>query len=286
MMLGTPYSENGKSLVGKVIVSGDLKESIDRAVELIGGFKKVIKEGDLVTIKPNLNTADPYPASTAPDFLKALGELLLENGAGKLRVIDSSTLRVSARETAEKIGFFDVLDSLDAEFVFLEEHKWIKVKFPKGKYMRSGSLGSPVVNPGTLVLAPCLKTHRLARFTGAMKLFVGWLKKTDRIMMHARKLEQKVVDLASYFSPSLIVMDARECFVTQGPMYGQVECSEVILASGDMVAIDVEGVKMLQSYDAENRLNMDVWEIPQIKHAVDLGIGSKSDEEIEVIIGS
>jgi len=277
------YSENGKSLVGKVTVSGNLKESIKQAVSLIGGFGKAITDGDVVTIKPNLNTADPYPASTAPDFLKALGELLLDNGASKLRVVDSSTLRISARDTASTIGLFEVCDSLDAELIFLEEHDWVKVKFPKGRYMKAGSLGGPIVNPGTLIVAPCLKTHRLARFTGAMKIFVGWLKKSDRIRMHSRKLEQKVVDLASYFSPSLIVMDARECFVTGGPMAGQVECTEVVLASGDMVAIDVEGVKMLQRYGAKNRLDMDVWELPQIKHAVEIGIGAKSDDDIKVI---
>lgn len=285
-MLENVYVENGKSIVGKVSLSGDLKQTIDKAVQLIGGFGKSIKDGDVVTIKPNLNTADPYPASTAPDFIKALGELLLENGASKLRVVDSSTLRVSARKVAQKIGLVDVVDALDGELIFLEEHDWVKVKFPRGKYMKSGSIGKPVANPDRLVLAPCLKTHQYARFTGSMKLFVGWLKKTDRIKMHMRHLEQKIVDLASYFHPSLIVMDARECFVTGGPMSGQVECTEVILASGDMLAIDVEGVKMIQKYGSQNRLDMDVWHLPQIKHAVEIGIGAKSDDDIKVVEAS
>ncbi len=278
------YVGDGKSLVSKVSVSGDLKESIRHAVNLIGGFEKSIQEGDVVTIKPNLNTADIYPGSSAPDFIKALGELLLEHGASRLRIVDSSTLRVSARDVADRIGLMDALDSLDAELVFLEEHDWVKVTFPKGKYMKAGSIGRPVVNPGKLVLAPCLKTHRLARFTGAMKLFVGWVKKTDRLKMHIRHLEQKIVDLASYFKPSLIVMDARECFVSGGPMKGQVECTEVILASGDMVAIDVIGVQMLQQFQAKNRLDMDVWELPQIRHAVELGLGARSDDDIKVIM--
>ena len=102
--------------------------------------------------------------------------------------------------------------------------------------------------------------------------------------MHARRLEQKVVDLASYFQPSLIVMDARKCFVTGGPMSGGLECSGFILASGDMVSIDVEGVKILQSYGARNRLGGNVWDLPQIAHAVELGIGAKSDAEIELVV--
>ncbi|MFW9908344.1 MAG: DUF362 domain-containing protein [Candidatus Thorarchaeota archaeon] len=277
------YTESSKHLVGKVRVSGDLKESINKAVNLIGGFEKGFRAGDTVTIKPNLNTADPYPASSAPDFIKALGELLLEAGVSKIRIVDSSTIRVPARGVAEQIGLFEVADSLNAELVFLDEHEWVKVKFPKGRYMKAGSLGRPIVNPGKLVVAPCLKTHKLARFTGAMKIFVGWLKKSDRIKMHMKNLEPKIADLASYFKPTLIVMDARECFVTGGPTAGQVECTEVILASGDMVSIDVVGVKMLQAHGAKNRLDMGVWDLPQIRHAVELGIGAKSDNEIMII---
>ena len=285
-MTSNVFMEEGKHLVGKTRVGGSLKESIRHAVDLIGGFEKTIQSGDHVTIKPNMNTADPYPASSASDFIKALGELILDAGAEKLRIVESSTILVSARGVAEKIGMLEVAEGLDAEFVFLDEHDWIKVKFPRGKYLKAGSLGKPIVNPGKLVLAPNLKTHRLARYTGAMKLFVGWIKKRDRIRMHARRLESKVVDLASYFKPSLVVMDARECFVTGGPAAGTIECAEVILASGDMVSVDVVGVKLLQSYGAKNRLDMDVWDVPQIRHAVELGIGAQSDEDIKVIESS
>jgi uncharacterized protein (DUF362 family) len=78
-------------------------------------------------------------------------------------------------------------------------------------------------------------------------------------------------------------MDARTCFVTGGPVSGTLSSPGVILASGDMVSIDVEGVKLIQSCNAENKLDMDVWELPQVKRAVEIGIGAKSDEDIEVI---
>ncbi len=283
MAFVTPYTKNGRFLVSKTSISGDLKSDIKRAVELIGGFEKVIEEGDTVTIKPNLNTADPYPASSDPEFIKALGELLLDAGAEKIRIVDSSTLRVSTREVAKKIGLDKVADALDADLIFLDENEWVRVHFPRGKFLKKGSIGKPLLDLGKLVLAPCLKTHRLARFTASMKLFVGWIKHRDRLRMHARRLEQKAVDLASYFQPSLIIMDARKCFVTGGPMSGKLEYSGFILASGDMVSIDVEGVKLLQSYEAKNRLGGNVWELPQIAHAVELGIGAQCDDDIKLV---
>lgn len=282
--MSTPYVNNGRYLVSKVVAEADLKTSIQQAIDLIGGIDKVIEPGDKVTIKPNLNTADPYPASSDPAFIKALGEVILDAGASKLRIIDSSTLRLSTRGVAQKIGLDVVADELDAALIFLDEHDWVKVKFPRGKYLKSGSIGKPLLDTQKLVIAPCLKTHFLTGFTGSMKLFVGWIKHSQRIRMHARKLQPKIADLASYFNPDLIVMDARTCFVTGGPASGQCSSPNLILAGGDMVSIDVEGVRTIQCCNAKNKLGMDVWKIPQIKRAVEIGIGAKSDNDIEIVV--
>jgi uncharacterized protein (DUF362 family) len=158
----------------------------------------------------------------------------------------------------------------------------MKVNIPNGKYLRSTSIGTPLKERGKLVLAPCLKAHFLARYTGSMKLFVGWMRPRDRIRLHMRNLELKIADLASYFKPDLIVMDARTCFITGGPASGECSSPNLILASGDMVAIDVEGVRTIQCCNAKNKLQMDVWEIPQIRCAVEIGIGAKSDNDIEI----
>ncbi len=281
--MSSPYKDNGQYLVSKVRVETDLKSSIQRAIDSIGGIHKVIEPGDKVTIKPNLNTGDPYPASSDPAFIKALGEVILEAGASKLEIVDSSTLRVSTRGVAQKIGLDIIADELDADLIFLDEHEWVKVNFPRGRYLKSGSIGKPLLDIQKLVLAPCLKTHFLAGFTGSMKLFVGWIKHSQRIKMHARRLQYKIADLASYFRPDLIVMDARTCFVTGGPASGTCSTPGVILASGDMVAIDVEGVKIIQCCNAKNKINQDVWDIPQIKHAVEIGIGARSDSDIKLV---
>ncbi|TFG99028.1 DUF362 domain-containing protein [Candidatus Thorarchaeota archaeon] len=283
MKAQTPYMNNGRYLVSKAPVQADLKEVVKHAVDLIGGFDKVIDQDDLVTIKPNLNTADPYPASSDPLFIKALGELLLEAGAGKLRIIESSTMRLSARKVSETVGLTAVADELDAEMIFLDEHDWVKVEIPRGKFLKSASIGRSLIDLGKLVLAPILKTHFIARYTGSMKLFVGWMKHKERIRLHMRNLEPKIADLASYFNPDLIVMDARTCFITGGPASGQCSTPNLILASGDMVSIDVEGVRTIQCCNAKNKLEMDVWEIPQIQRAVEIGFGAKNDNDIEVV---
>jgi uncharacterized protein (DUF362 family) len=271
--------------VGKVRADGTLRETVRKVVDLVGGMNNVISNGDIVTIKPNLNTADPYPASSDPAFIEALGLEILDAGADKIRIIDSSMLKLKSREVATEIGFNEVAENLDAELVFLDEHPWEKIEIEKGNALKKSTTGRPIFDSDKLVLAPCIKTHFLAKFTGSMKIFIGWMGKSDRVKMHMRKLEQKVVEFASYFRPDLIVMDARKVFVTGGPASGKIESPNFILASKDMVSIDVEGVRILQSYGADNKLDENVWEVPQIKHAVEIGLGAKSDDEIQVIEG-
>ncbi|MFX1317752.1 MAG: DUF362 domain-containing protein [Promethearchaeota archaeon] len=272
-----------KFLVSKVRASENLRVDIEKAVGLIGGFDSLIQSDDLVTIKPNLNTADPYPASSDANFIQALGEALLAAGAGKLQIMDASTQRVCTRDVGEAIGICDVALDLDADFISLDEHSWIKQSFPKGKYLKSGHIGEPALNLGKLVIAPCLKTHFIAKFTASMKVLMGLLKRQDRLKMHLRNLEYKIADLASYFHPTLVVMDARKVFVTKGPASGHIETPNLILASHDMVAIDVVGVRLLQSYNAQNKLDVPVWELNQITRAKEIGFGATSDDEIKVI---
>lgn len=53
-----PYKEDGKVLVSKVSNVEFVKGSILKAVDLIGGFDKVVEKGEEVLLKLNYNSAD------------------------------------------------------------------------------------------------------------------------------------------------------------------------------------------------------------------------------------
>ncbi len=50
-------------MVSKIQVN-NLKESVLESVNQIGGFNSFLKENETILLKPNFNTADPFPAST------------------------------------------------------------------------------------------------------------------------------------------------------------------------------------------------------------------------------
>ena len=70
-------------------------------------------------------------------------------------------------------------------------------------------------------------------------------------------------------------MDGRKCFINKGPAKGEVREPNLILASTDRVAIDIESIKIIQSFRGNSLKNIDPWELPQIKKAIEFGISTK-----------
>lgn len=280
----TVFVKNGKALVSKVVASSDVKKSIKRAVDLIGGFEKVISGGDKVIVKPNFNSDDPFPASSDPEFVKAVVSLLYDNGASNVAIVESSGMPwLPTKNVLKKMGMLKAAKECGAEVKILDDRKWINIDI-EGKRWKKISIAEDVLEEDAkFVWLPCMKTHRYARFSLSLKLSVGLLDFRLRGDLHSAHLEEKIAELNLGVHPHLMIMDGRKCFVTGGPDVGRVEEPNTILASGDRIAIDVEALKILKSYNASNRLDMPVWEFPQIKHAVELGLGVRGEDEILVI---
>jgi uncharacterized protein (DUF362 family) len=275
------YKKDGKALVSKVGNVKNLKENILKAVDLIGGFSKVVDKGDEIWLKPNFNTADPPPASSDPEFVKTVIELLFEHGAAKVILGESSMVSLSARKVLAETGMIAKAEEIGAELVFFDEGKWVKVA-TGGKYLREVSLPESALKAAKLVYVCCMKTHKWAKFTLSLKLAVGFMKPSERMMLHARHLEEKIADLNLVVNPNLIIMDGRKCFIKGGPANGEMREPSVIFASGDRIAIDVEALKTIQSYEGTS-LNQNPWSYTQIRRAVELGIGVKDEREYDVI---
>lgn len=270
--------------VAKVKFKGNLKEAIETSVNLLGGFEKFIQKGDVVLLKPNFNTADPFPASTDFEFLKAIVELIYQREPKLVMIGESSTMSFNTKKIMEKLGVFKLLDLEPPPRIYVfEEWQWIKREIPNGKYLKTVSITEILERADKIILLPCLKTHKYAQFTGALKLAVGFMKPVERIKLHMFHLQEKIAELNTLFKPSLIIMDARKCFINRGPAEGEVRGPNFILASDDRIAIDIEGIKIIQSFSGNSLKNIYPWQLPQIKRAVDLGLGVKSESEYQVI---
>jgi uncharacterized protein (DUF362 family) len=278
-----PYTKDSKVLVSKTTHAENLKEDILKAVDLVGGFDKVIEKGDEVLLKPNYNSADPPPASSDPEFVGAVVELLYDNGAERVVLGESSMQGLTTRKVMEKTGTWKRMENSGAALVFFDEGKWAKVDVG-GKYLKTASLPERALQVSKVVYCCNIKTHFRADFSLSLKLGFGFVKGSERLAFHLSHLREKIVDLNLVLHPNLIIMDGRKCFITGGPFHGEVREPNVILASGDRVAIDVEVIKTIESFEGA-KLKDDPWSYVQIRRAVELGLGVKNEREYEVVMG-
>jgi len=258
--------------VSKVKCSNDIKKDIEKAVLLIGGFP--IKKGDVVLLKPNYVVDKPYPVSTSKDALKAVAELLYKNGAKKVIIGESSYS--NTRKAMENQGAFAAAKETNSDAIVFDEENW------QERQINEKTVHIPEVfeHVDKVVFLCNLKTHTDARFTASLKHSIGCIKLKERT--DHSKMEFFVPEVASLFKPDLCIIDARKVFVTEGPSSGEIRDPNLILASKDRIALDVEGLKILKSYEADNLLEFEPWDFPTIKLAIKLGLGAKSEKDYEV----
>jgi len=270
-----PYLEDGRPVVVQTHTSGNLKGDIVRLMDALGGFDKALQPGDRILLKPNCNSPDPPPASTDVEFLAAVAETLQDYGYKDLTVGDSSGVPWHpTMDCFNKMGLAQRMEALGVRVLSFDTVPWTEVLIG-GEFFQSVCLPEALTEFDKIIYLPCLKTHQVARFTASLKLSVGFLHPAERpVKLHDGEVEKKVAELALAVRPDLILLDARCVFISRGPWDGERAHPGLLMASGDQVATDVEGVKHLQSYPAENFLDRDAWELPQIQHAVSLGIGS------------
>jgi uncharacterized protein (DUF362 family) len=262
--------------VSKIKVANNLKKSILDAVNEISGFVNFISPGDVVMLKPNFNTADPFPASSDPEFIKAVVELVYGFGAKIVIIGDSSTMSLNTRKVMQKLKIFELekMENPLRIYVF-DDRKWIDKEIPEAKYLKKISVTEFLPRADKLILLPCLKTHAYAQFTGSLKLSMGFVKPIQRVGMHIRNLQEKIAELNKIINPDLVIMDARKCFINKGPAEGKVGEPGLVLASTDRVAIDIEGIKIIQSFNRNSLKGINPLELPQIKRALEIGISEK-----------
>ncbi|MCP4544013.1 MAG: DUF362 domain-containing protein [Chloroflexi bacterium] len=277
------FTLKGKPLVAKVPhLNGDyLPTSVSEALCLLGGLDQTIQSGDRVMIKPNFNCSYATPLSTDLAFLTAVIELLQDAGAtvtvGEMSgKADGPTEGVIAR-----LGVLPVLKRYGVQFIDFEHDEWIPLEV-EGEYWDSFRMPRSIYEAEKRVYLPNMRCHSSARFSASLKLSVGWIDLEDRAVFHAERemVEFKVAELNLGWQPDLIVMDGRRSTVGA---YGRGEYvyPNVIMASGDMVAIDAEAVKILKQYPEENRLDVPLEEMGQLKMAQKHRLGSMDYAVIE-----
>jgi uncharacterized protein (DUF362 family) len=275
-----------------LVRTDDRVEGTKRALELL---EVDSVRGKSLFIKPNFNSADPFPGSTHPDTLLALGKSLQAMGADHLTVGDRSGMG-DTRAVMQSKGVFAMADELGWSTLVLDElgaDDWTLMQ-PDSSHWRYGfALPRLVLAKEGVVQTCCLKTHRFGgQFTLSLKNSVGlaarWIPGEGHDYMNelhgSANQRRMIAEINTAYQPDLILMDAMQAFIDGGPDRGTRVAPGLILAATDRVALDAVGVAILRWYGTTPDVARGpIFEQEQIARAAKLGLGVSSPSEIGLI---
>ncbi len=266
----------------------DTLESVRMALELAGGLG--IKEGETVLIRPNANTADPAPGSTNPEVLRGAIREVKKCNPGKIIVAEKSMTTLDTEKVMKKLGLWQVAEEEGADEILTFDH--MKRWHVKPDRASSWPLGFFVpeflASIDYMIALPVIKTHWTATFTMGLKSQISITADRDRRQLpHGEGLDvifgNMIAESNLVYKPHFYISDATKCFVTEGPNIGTLREPGIVMASPDVVANDTAGLALLKTLGTVPKIQRNsVWDQPQIKRAVELGLGVKNKEEITI----
>jgi uncharacterized protein (DUF362 family) len=214
------------------------------AVDGLGGIGKFISRGDVVVIKPNIgwDRTPEYAATTNPEVVAALIGLCREAGAKKVKIFDHSVN--DPRRTYKQSGIADAAAKAGAEVSYMDDRKYREMKI-NGQILKTWPVYTEVVEADKVINVPIAKHHSLSTLTLGMKNWMGVIG-GSRGRLH-QNIDECLVDLAAFFKPTLVVLDAVRILTANGPQGGwlpDVKRLDTIVAGRDQVAVDAYGTTL------------------------------------------
>lgn len=275
-----------------LIRTSDRAGGVRRALTLLGTNGPA---GGRVLLKPNYNSADPAPGSTHSDVLRTLVEWLREQEVSSITVADRSGMG-QTRRVMEQKGIFALSQELDFQVQVLDElgaEEWELIQPPESRWQKGFPFPRLAQETDYILQTCCLKTHRYGgHFTLSLKNSVGLVAKyvPGQSYNYMNELHSSphqrlmIAEINAAYTPDLIVLDGVEAFVKGGPDQGERVQANVILASKDRVALDAVGVAILRHLGTTPEVRRGtVFDQEQIARAVELGLGARGPEEIEIL---
>jgi uncharacterized protein (DUF362 family) len=275
-----------------VVKTEDRVAGVDKALELLDVDSM---EGAHIFVKPNFNSADPFPGSTHNETLRALVRMLQDLDADRITVGDRSGMG-ETRRVMEKKGVFSLADELGFDTLVFDEmdaDEWELRDVMGSHWERGFPVARPVLHADIVVQTCCLKTHRYGgHFTLSLKNSIGLIAKevpgegyNYMSELHNSPHQRVMIAEANAgYDVDLVVMDGLAAFVEGGPARGKRVEPHVMLASSDRVAVDAVGVAILRHFGTTRAVERGpIFEQEQIARAVEIGLGVNAPEEIELV---
>src|SRR3954447_11355413 len=255
----------------------------------LAGAREHLAPGATTILKDNISWHFPFPAAnTTPWQLEGTVLALKNRGYDDQVCVQNKTVVTDAFKGEDLNGYLPIFDRYgipvrynfpmpgrddDLKGVEYEPKATMRVLkkiYPDGIYVPEFFFGKNVVH------LPTVKCHIYTTTTGAMKNAFGGLLNTRRHYTHSW-IHETLVDLLAIqkeiHSGLFAVMDGTTAGNGPGPRTMFPKIKNVILGSGDQVAIDAVAAKLM---------GFDPLSIPYIRLAHEAGLGVGDPRQIEL----
>jgi uncharacterized protein (DUF362 family) len=263
---GTVTAAVAVAAISKGATSDSLKRAIREAIERSTDFAWLSK-GDLVFVKPAVNSGNSYPATTNPVAAAAVVEILKEKGAARVIVGDMSGIEHvklskdglvgSSRRLMEASGIGRAVETAGGELHFFEETGWDG--FFEDHPLPGSHWKAPIMMPNILkevdhiISLPRCGRHALLGSSLGMKNAVGYWRTDSRLEYHrdAATIQEKTAEANTVEilrkKQRLVLSTTDKMMVTFGPDKGYVLEPDrgVAIASSSLVAHDMVSLACL-----------------------------------------
>ncbi|MCR4293277.1 MAG: DUF362 domain-containing protein [Candidatus Kuenenia sp.] len=249
-----------------------LKNCIGEMVASLYQINPFFSYGDKISLKINLvATKDclDLPAGdtyvTNPLVVKALGEVLLDLGAGSLFIVEGSTHPSNTMEAFTELGYDVIASQLKATLIDLNKADpypdFTQVDIERGLIYDSIAVNNHLAETDCLITVSKLKVHSSAGVTLSLKNMIGLLpiqkygtNGTGARMQYVHSPDQRtqipynIVDIARVFPVDFAVIDGISAIDKgEGPWVKNISyvTPGVLVAGDNAVAVDSIGTAIM-----------------------------------------
>jgi len=263
-----------------VIKGPDRVETLNKAIELLGGIERFVRPGETVAIKPNVAFASPpmLGATANPELVAEVVRLCYSRGKAKKVIVTDNPINDPAScFTLSGIG--KAASAAGAEVVLPKAHLFKHTTLTDGRLIKNWPIFfEPFRKVDKLIGIAPIKNHHRAGASMTMKNWYGLLG--GRRNIFHQDINTIIAELAMMVRPTLVILDGIEVMMTNGPTGGSISDlrrTNTLIASTDCVAADSYGCGLL---------DLKVSDLPYLAKAEKAGVGTTDYESLKPIFAT
>ena len=288
------FMRNGKAVL--VVVEGtDIDRMLEAGLDELGSLHPNGQPASMA-IKPNADSAHPYPVNIGVDIIRPLISHIKGLGTEKITVCDAPNTGMDKDRAFAGLGYHDLEKQAGVKVIGGDagaKSQFVSVRDDRWEASQNIGVFRPLHEAPFVINVVVPKRHLASRFTCAMKNHFGSVYGPQRWAVHTKAQEESagaelfdktLVEFADAVRSELTIVDARSLLIKDGPkLKGRAEVKENVnklILCGDMVATDAYCADLMKEHDDTFDPEMIAL---QLEYGEKIGLGTTDKSRIEVI---